>query len=106
MTAVACSDGPNGLITRYGWHNQGAIPNFLHLAGWEGVQGWGSSSCGQCLEVTYRGRTVHVLAIDHADAGINMSLSAMNELTDGDAAQYGTVEANVKTVDSWICGVL
>lgn len=26
LTSIACSDGPNGLITRYGWLTQGSIP--------------------------------------------------------------------------------
>ena len=44
MTAVACSDGPNGLITKYGWETQGAIPKFPNIGGWEGIEGWGSTN--------------------------------------------------------------
>jgi hypothetical protein len=29
MTSVACSDGTNGLITKYGYQTQGAIPKFV-----------------------------------------------------------------------------
>jgi len=105
MTVVSCSDGANGLITKYGWQTQGAIPNFPHVAGWEGISGWGSASCGQCLEVSYQGTTIHVLAIDHADVGVNMAEAAMNELTNGNAVQSGRVEADVKTVDAGLCGV-
>lgn len=106
MTVVSCSDGANGLITRYGWQTQGAIPNFPHIAGWEGISGWNSASCGQCLEVSYNGNTVHVLAIDHAATGVNMATEAMNELTGGNAVQFGRVEADVKKVDAGLCGVV
>lgn len=44
MTAVSCSDGTNGLITRYGYQTQGAIPNFPHVGGAAQIAGWNSAS--------------------------------------------------------------
>lgn len=44
MTAVSCSDGTNGLITRYGYQTQGAIPHFPHVGGAAQIAGWNSAS--------------------------------------------------------------
>jgi hypothetical protein len=46
LTVVSCSDGPNGLITKYGWQNQGAIARFPHIGGYMGVEGWNSAQVG------------------------------------------------------------
>lgn len=42
MNVVSCSDGVNGLVTRYGWQTQGAVKGFPHIGGYEGVAGWNS----------------------------------------------------------------
>ena len=43
LSGVACSDGKNGLITRYGFQTQGNIPNYPNIGGYVGVAGWNSS---------------------------------------------------------------
>jgi hypothetical protein len=42
LTAVSCSDGTNGLITKYGWSNQGSVAGFPRIGGYVGVGGWNS----------------------------------------------------------------
>jgi hypothetical protein len=42
MTSVSCSDGVNGLVTRYGWQNQGAVAGFPNIGGYVGIEGWNS----------------------------------------------------------------
>jgi hypothetical protein len=42
LTSVSCSDGTNGLITKYGWSNQGAVAGFPRIGGYSGVAGWNS----------------------------------------------------------------
>jgi hypothetical protein len=42
LTALSCSDGANGLITKYGWQNQGAVAGFPRIGGYMGVAGWNS----------------------------------------------------------------
>ena len=37
---VACSDGENGLETRYGWKIQSDVPNFPYVGGAFRVAGW------------------------------------------------------------------
>ncbi|KAF2718687.1 Cerato-platanin [Polychaeton citri CBS 116435] len=105
MTAVSCSDGANGLITRYGWQTQGQIPGFPNIAGTSDVAGWNSAQCGQCYSVTYKGKTIYVVGIDHATAGINMSKAAMNKLTNNQAVQLGRVDATVTKVGVSKCGL-
>lgn len=39
---MSCSDGANGLITRYGWATQGVIPKFPYIGGAELIAGWNS----------------------------------------------------------------
>jgi len=46
MTAVSCSDGPNGLITKYGWQTQGAVAKFPYIGGYVGIPGWNSDQVG------------------------------------------------------------
>ncbi|OCK80793.1 heat-stable 19 kDa antigen precursor [Lepidopterella palustris CBS 459.81] len=105
MTAVACSDGANGLITKYGWQTQGAIPVFPYIGGYQGVAGWNSDQCGTCWSLTYNSKTIYVLAIDHTLNGFNIAEEAMNDLTNNNAEQFGRVDAAYTQVASSYCNV-
>ncbi|KXS96648.1 hypothetical protein AC578_6920 [Pseudocercospora eumusae] len=105
MTSVSCSDGVNGLITKHGWQTQGAVPGFPNIGGAVDIAGWNSASCGQCFKVTYNGISIHIIGIDHAGAGINMSKAAMNTLTSGNAEKFGRVDATIERVGSDQCGL-
>jgi hypothetical protein len=102
---VACSDGKNGLITRYGWQTQGNIPKFPNIGGAQAIAGWNSASCGTCWKLTYKGKSINVLAIDHTAAGFNIALTAMNTLTNGQAVKLGRVDATATQVAVSNCGV-
>ena len=109
LTTVACSDGSNGLIPR-GYTTFGSLPKFPHIGGAYVVEGWNSASCGTCWALTYtnaRGEstTINVLAIDVAKSGFNIALSAMNELTGGNAVQFGIVNVTSASVASSVCGL-
>ncbi|KAI1452217.1 SnodProt1 [Annulohypoxylon moriforme] len=104
LTAVSCSDGTNGLITRYGWQTQGSIPA-AYIGGADTIAGWNSPNCGACYQLTYNGKSINVLAIDHAAAGFNIALDAMNALTNGQAVALGRVDATSTQVDISACGV-
>jgi hypothetical protein len=122
LTAVSCSDGTNGLITKYGWQNQGAVAGFPRIGGYSGIAGWNSAQvsnelsssaiqplttfkCGTCYGVTYNGKTVYVLAVDHAGDGFNLAKQAMDELTNGQAAALGRIDANYAQVAVSNCGL-
>lgn len=105
MTAVSCSDGANGLITKYGWQTQGAIPKFPYIGAAEAVGGWNSPQCGTCWQLSYNGKSINVLAIDHAGAGFNIALDAMNALTNGQATALGRIDAQSVQVPISNCGL-
>ncbi|OJD37646.1 epl1 protein [Diplodia corticola] len=105
LTAVSCSDGTNGLITKYGWQTQGAITKFPYVGGSDTIAGWGSANCGKCYSLTYNGKTINVLAIDHAASGFNLAQAAMNDLTNNQAAQLGRIEATSAEVPLSNCGL-
>ncbi|TFY71874.1 hypothetical protein EVG20_g1124 [Dentipellis fragilis] len=103
MNTVSCSDGPNGLVNKY--PTFGSLPDFPNIGAAAAVGGWGSAACGTCWAITYNGVTVNIVAMDHADDGFNLSLEAMNTLTDGQAEFYGSVQATVQQVDKSQCGM-
>ncbi|KFY30649.1 hypothetical protein V493_01767 [Pseudogymnoascus sp. VKM F-4281 (FW-2241)] len=105
LTAVSCSNGENGLITRKNWHTQGEIPVFPYIGGAQAVEGWNSVNCGTCWRLDYNGKSINVIAIDHTDAGFNIALEAMNVLTDGHAVELGRVEAAFTQIDGSICAM-
>ncbi|KAJ8518235.1 hypothetical protein ONZ45_g4675 [Pleurotus djamor] len=105
LTTVACSDGPNGLITRTGITTFGKLPKFPFIGGAAAVGGWNSPQCGTCWALTYQGRTINVLAIDHAAAGFNIALTAMNNLTNGQAIFLGRIDVTAKQVAASVCGL-
>jgi hypothetical protein len=105
LNDVACSDGANGLIPRFGWTTQGEVAGFPAIGGAFAVGGWNSTSCGTCWKLEWEGNTINVLAIDHAAEGFNLALRAMNVLTNNQAEMLGTVEAEATQVELADCGI-
>ncbi|KNG48201.1 Asp f 13-like protein [Stemphylium lycopersici] len=105
LSVLSCSDGANGLTTKHDWHTQGQIPRFPHIGGYMGVAGWNSPQCGTCYGVTYNGKTVYVLAVDHTANGFNLAKSAMDELTNNQAVALGRIDAQYAQVAVSNCGL-
>ncbi|EPQ57820.1 Cerato-platanin [Gloeophyllum trabeum ATCC 11539] len=106
LDTVSCSDGPNGILSRYpSLSTFGSLPDFPYIGGAAAVAGWNSPQCGTCWQLTYNEKTITVLAIDHAEEGFNISLEAMNALTDNQAEFLGRVDATVNQVDVSQCGL-
>ncbi|KAK0387384.1 hypothetical protein NLU13_5696 [Sarocladium strictum] len=105
LTSLACSDGVNGLITKYGWHTQGQVPHFPHIGGAAAVAGWNSPSCGTCWNLQYNGKSINILAVDHAASGFNIGQRAMDELTGGKAVELGRIDVQASQVSIKNCGV-
>ncbi|OSD02093.1 Sm1 protein [Trametes coccinea BRFM310] len=103
LNTVACSDGTHGLESKY--HTFGGLPHFPNIGGAAAVGGWNSAQCGTCWQLEYKGKSVNVLAVDHAQSGFNIALGAMNTLTGGQAKKLGRVQATVKQVDKSKCGL-
>ncbi|KAH7116545.1 Epl1 protein [Dactylonectria estremocensis] len=106
LTAVSCSDGVNGLMTKHPtWKKQSDIPRFPYIGGAASIAGWNSPNCGLCKKATYKGKTIYVLAIDHTATGLNVGKKAMDALTNNQATQLGRIEATVVNVDKRFCGL-
>ncbi|TFK97406.1 Cerato-platanin [Pterulicium gracile] len=104
LDAVACSDGANGLKTK-GFSTFSSLPRFPLVGAVYAVEGWNSALCGTCWQVTYKNKSIYVLAIDHADEGFVLSKAAMNTLTNNQATQLGRVDANTVRVSKTNCGM-
>ncbi|KAF2770212.1 Cerato-platanin [Teratosphaeria nubilosa] len=102
LTRTPCSYGSNGLMTKYGWKNVGEIPT-KYVGGSSDVAAWNSDKCGQCYQVDYNGKTIHMLAIDYAGNGLNIAKGGLDELTNGNAYYIGVIDATVTKVDLGSC---
>jgi hypothetical protein len=61
--------------------------------------------CGTCYGITYNGKTIYVLAIDHAASGFNLAQGAMDALTNNQAVALGRVDAAYVQVENSKCGL-
>lgn len=108
LNTVACSNGPNGLITA-GYSTFGSLPHFPLIGGSPTIPHWDSPNCGKCYQLHYKAgkidKTINVLAIDAAPGGFNLGLEAMNRLTDNQAVQLGRVTATYTPVADSLCGM-
>ncbi|KAL5536653.1 hypothetical protein ACEPAF_476 [Sanghuangporus sanghuang] len=105
MNIVVCSDGANGLASRF--PTFGSVPTFPNIGGASAIPGWNSPQCGTCWQLTYSGtgNSIFVTAIDHADDGFNLSQEALDTLTNGRAVEFGVVDVTATRVDSSACGL-
>ncbi|KAL5513484.1 hypothetical protein ACEPAH_3883 [Sanghuangporus vaninii] len=104
LETVECSTGTNGLITR-NFTTFDSLPTFPFIGGAQAVEGFNSAQCGSCWNITFNGTSVVVTAIDHAASGFNIALSAMNNLTNGQAEQVGVVQATATQLNASACGL-
>ena len=104
LSTVACSDGANGLLTK-GFTTFGSLPSFPNIGAAQAVGGWNSTACGTCWQISFGGKSINAIAVDHADDGFNLSLEAMNTLTNGHAQELGVINAQVTQVDKSLCGL-
>ena len=106
MSAVACSDGPHGLMKRF--PTVGSLPGYPYVGAAPAVTGWNSPNCGTCWNITYTDegvmRTISLLAVD-ASTNYTTTTAAMNNLTNGQAIFLGRVDVTVVQVPSSVCGL-
>ncbi|KAF2875144.1 Asp f 13-like protein [Massariosphaeria phaeospora] len=105
LSALACSNGVNGLMTKYGWQTLEDIPTYPYIGGYQGIPAWNSPMCGTCYSVTYNNQTIYVLAIDQTINGFNLAKQAMDALTNNQAEQLGRIEAQYIQVDASKCNI-
>jgi hypothetical protein len=61
LNLVACSNGENGLITKFGFAN--IQPLYPYVAAYSGAT-WNSPVCGQCMELMFSSRSIYITVID------------------------------------------
>ncbi|KAF8527715.1 Cerato-platanin, partial [Gautieria morchelliformis] len=103
LATVACSDGANGLLSRF--PTFGSLPTFPNIGSAEAIVAHGSPNCGTCWQLAFNGTTINVLAIDHAAAGFNIAQEAMDTLTGGQAVELGRITATATQLDASACGL-
>jgi hypothetical protein len=65
ITTVACSDGANGLETRWGYTD--LSPMFPYVAAWDQIS-WNSPNCGTCILLNTSTTSIFLTAIDSCGA--------------------------------------
>jgi hypothetical protein len=103
LNNVACSNGNNGLVTK-GFPTFGKLPSFPGVGGVFAVKGWNSPECGSCWKLTYGGKSIYVTAIDTISDGFDISLKAMNILTNNQAQALDSIDAQATQVARSFCG--
>ena len=104
LSTITCSDGANGLLTK-GFTTFDSLPLFPNIGAAQVVEGWNSTACGTCWQITYEGKSINIIAIDTTKDGFNPSLEAVNTLTNGRAEELGIVNAQVTQVAKSCCGL-
>ncbi|EGN96314.1 hypothetical protein SERLA73DRAFT_162168 [Serpula lacrymans var. lacrymans S7.3] len=107
LSTVACSGGVYGLDTK-GYTTFSSLPDFPYIGGAPNITGGDSPSCGTCWELNYSAgsinETIYVTAVDAGQDGFNLSLEAMNALTNNLAQQLGRISATATQVSNSSCG--
>ncbi|ESZ90421.1 epl1 protein [Sclerotinia borealis F-4128] len=104
LAVVSCSDGIHGLLPK-GYTTQGSLKNFPNIGGASTIAGWNDANCGSCYRLSYAGRSINVLAIDHAGSGFNIGQRALDTLTGGQAVALGRIDASYVQVAASVCGL-
>src|SRR6266404_1981717 len=102
LNGVACSNGENGLASRF--PTFGDLPSFPFIGGAFDVV-WNSPNCGSCWAVTNpaNGVTINITAIDTAGAGFNIAKEAFDKLA-GAQSFLGAIDVKAKKISPSVCG--
>ena len=101
LTECACSDGKNGLMTRWGISDISSLYPYVTSFS---MASWNSPYCGNCLKLSYNGKSIFVTVIDACgnppaglDAHFDMSPEAYQELGASVAAGHSIIKYNFVT---------
>jgi len=109
LTTVACSDGVNGVMTKFGYSDLG--PMYPYVTAFSGAT-WNSPNCGRCIQVTNRakGNSVYLTVIDQCgpppathDAHFDIAPPAFRELFGDAGVNAGVQNADWAFVASNLC---
>ncbi|KAF9265885.1 epl1 protein [Marasmius fiardii PR-910] len=110
MTSIACSDGDNGLITRFKFQTFSDVPSFPFVGGAPNIPSWNSPACGTCFQITYADasgftKTVNFTGIDVGGNGFVTGQHALDQLTNGRAVELGIAPVNATVISPQPCGL-
>jgi hypothetical protein len=102
MDTVACSNGDNGLVTKF--PTFGDLPSFLFIGGAFDIV-WNSTNCGSCWNISNpeTGLSIQLTAIDTSGVGFNLAEQAFANLTNGDTA-VGKIDVVATKLSTTPCG--
>ncbi|KAN0126470.1 Cerato-platanin domain containing protein [Russula decolorans] len=98
--SVACSNGPHGLAPKYPYFRN--FPDFPYLGGSYDIS-HGSSNCGKCWKLSYKGRSIYFTSIDGYGGGYSIGRKAYIALYGGTGGP-GSLDANAQSVPGHFCG--
>ena len=105
-SAIACSDGDNGLIKKYGWYDISSVYPYVSASSFIV---WNSNMCGMCVELQNGSKKVKVNIIDGCGRGANnethfdMSQPSFAELFGDTGIQQGHGYASWKIISPNLC---
>ncbi|KAK7037546.1 hypothetical protein VNI00_011038 [Paramarasmius palmivorus] len=109
LTTVACSNGDNGLITRFNFSTFSDLPTFPFIGAAPNIAGFNSPNCGTCFLLNFTNSTgTHSIHFTGIDVGVNSFVTgqnALNSLTNGQAEQLGVIPVNMTIVNATGCGL-
>ena len=102
LNNVACSNGDNGLASRFPTFD--TLPTFPFIGGAYDIV-WNSPNCGGCWKITNKAnnRAIHITAIDTAGAGFNIAEAAFKVLSGGSLGNPLIVTA--QKIPESVCGI-
>ena len=102
MAIVACSNGDNGLQTKF--PTFGDVPSFPFIGGAFDIV-WNSPNCGSCWNITNpaTGVSIQMTAINVAGVGFNLAPSVFANLTNGDTT-VNEIEVVANKLSGTPCG--
>jgi Cerato-platanin len=102
LNKVACSDGQNGLVSKYPTFDK--LPTFPYIGGAYDIV-WNSTNCGGCWRITNRANnwSIHIIAIDTSGAGFNIAEEAYRTLSGGGLGDPLLVTAQKRSAS--VCGI-
>jgi hypothetical protein len=103
LNGVACSNGEFGLVSRFPTFRD--VPSFPFIGGAFDVA-WNSPNCGGCWRLTNRANndSIHITAIDTADAGFKISEVAFKKLSGGPLGS-GVLDVVAQKIPASVCGL-
>ena len=79
----------------------GDLPNYPYIGGYKD-----GTDCGTCWEIKYGTiGSIYVLSVDNSNKGFQLSVNAMNKLTNGHGTQYVSIAVQVTAADKSKCGL-